>query len=341
MKAEGKVLITGVNGFVGSHIAKLLLEGGYKVRGTVRDKGNKEKLASLSTLPAENLELREADLTDSASIEKAIEGCDYVIHVAAPVVMTGDESSIVKPAVDGTKFVMEAAIKHKVKKVVMTSSLVAVVNLEVADKKVLDESDWPDVEKPQPLYLKAKTVSEKVAWDIYNKASKEARPKLAVIDPGFILGPTLTKLPFHSGNFVREALLGKLEGISRLLYAVVDVRDVALAHVKALEKAETDGQRYVCFSGEYLWMEEIAKVLKAEFEQYGYKIEGKVLDECPDKDPNSFLNVRWGKNYKLTNEKIRKDLGIEFIKAKDSVKAMGYSMIAQGLVPDLIKKHAA
>jgi len=340
METKGKVLVTGVNGFFGSHIAKLLLERGYLVRGTVRDKTNKAKLASLKSLPSpQNLELYEADLLSSSDLEKAIEGCDHVMHVAAPVIMEGDESKIVKPAVEGTKSVMEAAIKHKVKTVILTSSVIAVVNCEVS--KVLNEDDWPNMDKPQAVYTKAKTLSERIAWDIYNKIPKENKLKFVVINPGFTLGPTMTETPFHSGDVIRGAMDGTLKEVPKLYYAIGDVRDVALAHVRALEKPEADGQRYICFSGGYLWAEDIIKIIKDEFEQYGYKIDVKTLDECPDKEPGSYLGTRWGKTFELTNEKIKKDLGMEFTKPKDSAIAMGYSMIAQGLVPDLIKKHVA
>jgi nucleoside-diphosphate-sugar epimerase len=338
MQAKGKVLITGVNGFLWSHIAKLLLEAGYLVRGTVRDKTNKDKLASLDNLPSpQNLQLYQADLLSSSDLEKAIEGCDHVMHVAAPVLMEGDESIIVKPAVEGTKFVMEAALKHKVKTIILTSSLIAVINMNVS--RVLTEDDWPDMEQPQGPYTKAKALSEKAAWDIYNKIPKETKPKFVVINSGFILGPTMTRTPFYSGNIIREAMNGTLKAVPKLYFGIVDIRDVALAHIRALEKPEADGKRYICFSGDYLWVEDIVNITKEEFEQYGYKIDAKVLDGCPDKDPSSYLNSRWGKTFKVSNEKIKKELGMEFIKPRDSAIAMGYSLITQGLVPDLIKKH--
>ena len=116
------------------------------------------------------------------------------------------------------------------------------------------------------------------------------------------------------------------------------MRDVALAHLRALEKSESNGQRYACISGEYFWLEDLANVIKEEFSKHGYSIEAKPLLECPDKDKNSFLSSRWGKSFKMTNEKIKKELSIEFIKANKAAIDMGYSLIKQGLIPDLIKK---
>eukprot|EP01022_Parablepharisma_sp_SALTPOND_P029063 TRINITY_DN72459_c0_g1_i1.p1 TRINITY_DN72459_c0_g1~~TRINITY_DN72459_c0_g1_i1.p1 ORF type:complete len:378 (+),score=44.36 TRINITY_DN72459_c0_g1_i1:72-1136(+) len=342
MKSEsikGKVLVTGVNGFLGSYVAKLLLEKGHFVRGSVRDTSNAAKVAVLKELPfPERLEVVQANLLNPSELENAVKGCDYVMHVAAPVTLEGDESTVVNPAVEGTKAIMEASIKHGVKAVVMTSSLAAVIKFE-GSEETLTEDSWPNLENSPPMYVKAKTLSEKAAWDIYNNMSKGTRPRLVVINPGLILGPTLIKTPFHSGDYVKNMLNGTMKMIPQLYYAIVDVRDVALAHIKAMDTPEADGKRYICFSGQYLWIEELAKILKDEFGKYGYDIPTEVQKECPVKDKSHFLYLRWNKKFKLSNERIRKDLGIEFKGAKKAVIDMANSMIKQGSVPDLTKKQ--
>lgn len=338
MKAASKVLVTGISGFLALQIAKDLLERGYIVRGTVRANAGELKLAPVKVLPQQqHLEIVEADLLDPKSIDLATQGCDFVMHVAAPVMAEGREDEVVKPAVEGTRAVMSAAIKHKVKAVIMTSSVAAVVNYD-KDGEVLNEKDWPDLTKTQPMYIKSKSTSEKMAWEMYEKADKETRPRLVVINPAFIMGPTMMRVPFVSGYTVMGLLDGTLKDIQKQHYGITDVRDVSLAHIKALEKSDLTGERFICFSGEHLWLAEVAEIIKAEFEKYGYKIVAKPQEECPIKDENHIYRFRWGRSYKLSNEKIKKVLGMEFRPAKESIIEMGYSLIKQGLVPDLIKK---
>ena len=331
------ILIPGITGFLALQIAKDLLEKGYLIKGTVRSISNESKMLAVKELPfQENLEICEADLMNPESIDAAVNGCDHVMHVAAPVLMTDDESQIVTPAVEGTKAIMTSAIKYGVKAVIMTSSMAAIVRYDV--EKLLTEEDWPDLTQYQPPYIKAKSLSEKAAWEIYESAPKETRPRLIVINPGYILGPPLSRIPFHSGNLIRQLLDGSLKEIPHVSHAITDVRDVAEAHVKALENKDLTGERYLCHCGECLWMEDIVDIVKEEFTKFGYEIVAQPLAECPNKDPKNIYNIRWGKSYKLSNEKIKKDLGMSFKTPKESIIDMGYGLIKQGLVPDVRKK---
>ena len=178
-------------------------------------------LSSVKALPfQDHLEICNADLSDANSIDKAIEGCDYVMHVADPVIMERDEKEIVELAVKGATAVMNSAIKHKIKAVIMTSGITTVINYEAKDK-VLNKEDWPDISKLQPYYIKAKSLSERIAWEIYNVA--EVRPRLVVIIPAYILGPTILKMPFFSGNAIMSALNGTLKDTLKLYYGRSDV----------------------------------------------------------------------------------------------------------------------
>lgn len=148
----GKVLITGITGYVGSHVGHAFLrDGNFQVKGAVRDPTNQTKLEPLKKAYGENLyaklELAKIDLMDAASIDKAVEGCDYIVHVASPFPMKDpeNEDEIVKPAVEGTLAVMRAAHKHKVKRVVVTSSCLTIFLKKPENVKAkYTEEDWSE-----------------------------------------------------------------------------------------------------------------------------------------------------------------------------------------------------
>lgn len=332
------MLLTGITGYLGSHIAQQLLERGYEVRGTLR---SKSKAATLDFLPhKERLELFEADLHAPSTVwEAAAKGCQYVIHSASPfpVAAPKDENELIKPAVEGVTGVLAACRKvGGVKAVVVTSSIVAIMNYQHMDK-VMDESDWANLDG-NFAYAKSKVLAEKAAWDIYHDMKKSAAGtafRMAVVNPGYIFGPALVKTDFASGEYVRKMLRGEMTVLPKLYFCVVDVRDVALAHILAMENPVSDGKRYACFSGEYMWVEDVAKTLKAEFGKYGYKIATETMKECPVKDKTDLAYVRWGRDFKLSNERIRKELGMKFRDMKKSLIEMAYAFVKFGVVPDL------
>ncbi len=188
--SKPKVLITGVSGYVGSYVCKTFLEhGGFRVRGTVRNKANQSKIEPLRLgYGAElfsQLELVDADLMNEESIMAAAEGCDYIVHTASPVCDIGtvfeNEDEIIKPAVDGTLAIMKAAHKNKVKKVVITSSIAAIVGGNDDSDKVFTEEDWTDLtEEGMATYFKSKTLAEKAAWDFVANLPHEERIPLVI-----------------------------------------------------------------------------------------------------------------------------------------------------------------
>ncbi len=166
-----KVVITGITGFLGSHVCdQFLKDGSFIVRGTIRDKNNEKKLEPLRKAFGENfdkLELAEADLLKAETLDEAIKGCDYVVHTASPfpLKIPDDENLLIRPAVEGTLAVVKAAHKYKVKRVVITSSIVSIKEKKPEDmKEMYDENDWSDVSVAKP-YPKSKTLAEKAAWD--------------------------------------------------------------------------------------------------------------------------------------------------------------------------------
>ena len=199
------VVITGITGYLGSQVCMLYLQdGGFRVRGTVRDKTNEKKVAPLRQAFGEhfnNLELFEADLLKPDSLATAIEGCDYVVHTASPFPDTNpkDENVLVKPAVEGTLAVMRAAHQHKVKRVVITSSVASIMYKAPANvKESYNEEDWSDLEICK-AYEKSKTLAEKSAWDFLHALPPSEQFELVTINPSLILGPSLVQTDFTSG----------------------------------------------------------------------------------------------------------------------------------------------
>ena len=340
-----RVLVTGITGFLGSYVGKLLLEKeSYLVRGTVRDKSNAKKLAPLKVLPhSESLELVEADLLKPETWDIAVKDCDYVMHVASPFPTTTprNENDLIRPAVEGTMAVLKACAKHKVKHVVITSSIAAILSGGRSAKDEYDEKDWADL-NTVPAYNKSKTLAERSAWDFYHSLDPSSRFRLTTINPGFIFGPSLINTDFSSGDVIRQLMTGELFALPKMHFGVVDVRDVALAHINSIEKEGTDGQRYICCAKDHLWIEDISKILRKEFAKYGYRITSRNISYCLfrvvamcDRQAKTIVPF-WNRAGIFHAEKAEKELGISFISAEEAVLKMAYSLIECGLVPNRI-----
>eukprot|EP00826_Nyctotherus_ovalis_P020136 TRINITY_DN1629_c0_g2_i1.p1 TRINITY_DN1629_c0_g2~~TRINITY_DN1629_c0_g2_i1.p1 ORF type:complete len:354 (-),score=72.22 TRINITY_DN1629_c0_g2_i1:41-1102(-) len=346
-----KVLVTGSTGFVGSYITKCLIEKGYEVRGTVRSKTDEKKMRVLQQFPQDRLEVVEADLLKPESWNEAIKGCTMVAHVASLVIMFSakDPELVVRTAKEGTMNVLRACASHKeVKAVVVTSSIAAIQSLGKQAKDEYTEEDWCNLESV-PAYCidgKGKTLAERAAWEFYDTLDKATRFKLSVINPGVILGPSLVATNFASGNFITQILTNQLSAIPWISLSLVDVRDVAAAHIAALESPLSGGQRYICVAGEGMWFEELVEVLREEFEKFGYVITKKKVKYCYAKSL-AFVDSKvsemlpyWGREFTFVNKKIKEQLGMKFIPAKESIIKMAYSLIEHGVIPNLINKKA-
>lgn len=249
-RAKQKVCITGVTGYLGSWVLKKFVESGqFEVRGTVRDPGNEEKVKPIKEFlkdDFEKLELFQADLTDPESLDSAVKGCDFVVHTASPFPdqLPSNENDLIGPAVEGTLAIAKACHKYKIKRVVLTSSIAAIVDYNHF-KDNYDENDWLDVnhKKSQP-YPKSKALAEKSIWEYLDSLPEEERFELVVINPGFILGPILIKSKFTSQSVMTKLMTGGYPGLPYIFFPVVDVRDVADAHLKGLTTAHAN-ERYI------------------------------------------------------------------------------------------------
>lgn len=270
---KNTVLVTGADSYLGSLIVASLIESDYIVRGTVRSRVNMSlKLADLenttTAVRMKNLFLYEADLEDSESIwSKIINGCDYIIHVAAPNGIDEPKNykkELLDPAVKGIETIFNCALKGEVKKIVHISCITTTVNSKKKNY-VFRENDWADLDTMNKIAL-SKFLAEKKAWDIYNKNKNKIH--FTSLVPGLMVGPSLKSKPNVSVIFFQKSF-ESLGSIPHISFPLVDVRDVALAAIMTLEKPISNGKRYLIVQGSY-WWEDIINIVRAEFEKYGY-----------------------------------------------------------------------
>ena len=261
-----KVLVTGATGFIGLHCVQQLLDKGYHVRGTVRSMARADEVKAAmkkAGADANRLELVEADLLDDAGWDEAVAGCDYVMHVASPFIVgvPKHEDELIRPAVEGTERVLQAAMRAGVKKAVVTSSCAA-INATYDGKTSRTEEDWSDPAHPStPAYYKSKTLAERRAWELVNDQAGDAKMQLAVINPAGVVGPMLSDDIGTSNVFLKQIISGEVPGCPKIHLGFVDVRDVATAHVLAMESDAANGQRFIINERE-LWFKDVAQLMR-------------------------------------------------------------------------------
>ena len=258
-----KVLVTGATGFIGLHCINQLLNQGYAVNGSLRSPERKDEIIDAlkkNNTPTENLKLFVFSLTEDDGWDEGMKGCDYLLHIASPISMkVNDEDFFVKPAVAGVKRAFKFAKKHNVKKVVLTSSVAAILETG-EEKEYFDETDWSDPESSGiNHYAKSKTLAEIAAWDFVKE--HENPFELAVINPALVTGPSLTKDLGESNKAIGMVVTGKMPVSIPMQFGYVDVRDVATAHILAMQSPSSNGERFA-LSEKDLSYKEISKLLK-------------------------------------------------------------------------------
>ena len=262
-----KVLVTGASGFIAEHCIIELLKNGYSVKGSLRSMNREQEVRDAIKTGAndENLEFCKLDLLEDDGWEDAMWDCDYLMHLASPFVIEDpkDENELIKPAKEGTLRALNAAKKAGIKRVVLTSSVAAVNSHMMSGTS--DHTTWTDINsKYVTPYQKSKTIAEKAAWDFYNNQDNSNKMELAVINPGGVMGPQLgNDLGGASTQIVSQLISGKFPMIPALSFPFIDVRDVAILHLKAMTTPDADGKRFIAAHSKPTWMYEVAEVLSA------------------------------------------------------------------------------
>ena len=329
------VLLTGASGFIAKHVAARILNAGYSIRGTLRRLDRAEEVRAAITphlTPgAGRLSFVQADLESDTGWTEAFEGVSALIHTASPFPLSQpkDPATLIRPAVEGTERVLKAAAAAGVQRVVLTSSTVAVINEAKLDS-LQDEADWCDVHLPTTTaYAKSKTLAERTAWEL----ARTRGLRLTTINPGLVVGPPLDAHYGSSLGLVERMLRGTDPMLPPFGFPIVDVRDVAEMHLRALLRPETAGKRYLAAAGS-MAMVDMGRTLKA-----AYPVRRIPTREAPefairflalfDGQIRSIL-PRLGHLERVSNARAVKEMGMEFIAPKAALLAAADWLVKHG-----------
>ncbi|MEO5805941.1 aldehyde reductase [Devosia sp.] len=334
-----RVLLTGVSGFLGGHVALQLLNAGYTVRGSVRNLSKADKVkATLSRAGADisRLEFVTLDLLSDSGWDQAMTDCRFLLHTASPffVETPKDPQELIRPAVEGTERAINAALKAGIERIVLTSSTAAVQYGHGDDKLSMTEADWTNLSSNHATaYARSKTLAERRAWELMQAAGRH--DDLAVINPSVILGPLLDDDEGSSSVLIKRLLDGKLPATPRFTFSIVDVRDVAALHVDALTNPAAAGQRCIAAAG-MLSMSELGQAIKPAFP--GRRIPTRNLPDWLvrivalfDSDIAGAVN-ELGKPQRVVGSRGPLRLGRALINPVDAAIATGNSLIEHHLV---------
>ena len=264
-----KVLVTGASGFIGLHCIAQLLQAGYQVRGSLRSRARESEIrnALSKVVNTENrLEICELDLLKDDGWDEAVSGCDYVMHVASPLLdrEPKDQNEIIRPAHEGLMRAIKSSVRNKVKRFVMTSSFSAIGYGHVKD--VFDESHWTDTTQKIGAYNKSKAIAEKAMWDYLDSLKDEEKIEAVAINPTLVIGASLSDDVGTSNVFLQKMLDGSYPVVPKVHFGYVTVKDTAKAHVAAMTHPHASGKRFI-LAERCMWLYEVNKILR----KHGYK----------------------------------------------------------------------
>lgn len=341
------VLVTGGSGFIGSHCILQLLAAGYRVRTTVRSLQREAEVRAMlqagGATAMDQLSFVAADLTADTGWPEAVAGCEFVLHVASPFPpgAPSSEDDLIIPARDGALRVLRAARDAKVKRVVMTSSFAAIGYSSTPVVRPFSEENWTDSEGSDvSAYVKSKTLAERAAW---NYVAREGKLELAVINPVGVFGPVLGPDYATSILLVKKLMDGAMPGCPRLSFGIVDVRDVADLHLRAMTHPAAKGERFLAVAGDFMSIQQIAQVLKARLGDAARRVPTRVLPNWVVRLVSMFdasvalIVPELGKYKNATNEKAQRLLGWEPRSNEEAIVATAESLVRLGLVKGIKK----
>ena len=340
MASNELICVTGASGFIGSYLVKGLLERGYRVRATVRDPSATEKVAHLKQMG--DVEIYGADLLEEGSFHEAVRGCDVVMHAASAVFLTAKDpqKEIVDVAVKGTENVLSAVQDAgTVRRVILTSSVSAVLDDARPPDHLFTEADWNDSAtlKTEPYPL-SKVRGERRARELCEaQSASEGAWDLVAINPTMVMGPVLTKVHCRtSPSLVRDLMRGKFPAAPDLNFGLVDVRDVAEAHLVAMDHPEP-AERYICTS-ESMRLPEISRLLRQHFPSSKaprHRMPNPLMYVAALFDKRlsfSFLKRNLGRRRKIDNSLLKRDLVPEPLSGDASIRDTAQSFIDLGFL---------
>lgn len=336
---DATVLVTGVGGFLAGHIAVQLLEQGYRVRGVLRAIGKSDSVRRqlsqhVSAEIVDQLSFVQADLDSDVGWTAAAEGCRFVIHTASPFPsgFPENEGELIQTARGGALRVLRAAQQAGVSRVVLTSSVAATNHGD--GQAPFTEVNWTDPESPRATpYYKSKTLTERSAWAFADEASLD----LTVINPSVILGPLLGPNFGTSVGLIHHLMTGAFKGIPRFGFSVVDVRDAADAHIRAMNNPAASGQRFIV-GGQFFWLKEVVAVLARRFPAHASRLpSGEVPDEIVSAMAQSDQHARTivhelNRDLSVNAEKVERVLNWRSRPGEECICASAQSLIDLGLV---------
>jgi nucleoside-diphosphate-sugar epimerase len=336
------VLVTGGSGFIGAHCILQLLNAGYRVRTTVRSLDREGRVrAMLAAGGAESsagLSFVAADLMEDGGWPEAVAGCDFVLHVASPfpASVPKHEDDLIVPAREGALRVLRASRDAGVKRVVQTSSFAAIGYGSNPPDRTFTEEDWTDPTGDVGAYAKSKTLAERAAWDFV--AREGGGLELSVVNPVGVFGPVLGPDISTSILIVQRLMDGSMPGCPRLSFGIVDVRDVADLHLRAMTNREANGERFLAVAGDFMRIVEIALVLKARMGEAAARVPTRELPDWVVRLLAVFnrsvalITPELGKRKNATSAKAKRVLGWAPRSNEDAVAATAESMIRLGLL---------
>ncbi|MYZ39704.1 NAD-dependent epimerase/dehydratase family protein [Streptomyces sp. MnatMP-M17] len=336
------VLVTGGSGYVAGWCVVELLQRGYRVRTTVRSRAKEQAVSDAVATQVDadgRLEFAVADLTADEGWDAAVKDVDHVLHVASPLggAVADNSEAMIAPARDGALRVLRAATAAGVRRVVMTSAANTASPSSYTDEGVTDETLWTDPDDPTLIpYRRSKTLAERAAWDYM--AGYDGPTELTTILPGAVFGPILATGTIGSVGIIQRMLTGGMSGVPRIGLEIVDVRDLADIHLRAMTSPEAAGERFLA-TGEFTWMLDMARTLREELGEDGRRVSTRRLPDfavrlaARFRDPSlRDITPSLGRRNRHSTAKAHRILGWQPRPARETVVDCARSLLAHGAV---------